>query len=259
MGGQILLDSDPGKGSIFHFAVRFQPASETIPVPFRGELSRLRDMPVLVVDDNSINRRMMEQSVKGWEMKVTLVDGAVAALDAIGRACTAGFPFRLILMDVQMPGFDGFELARRIRENPTLNGTILIMLSSIDQQVEINRCRELGIHRYLIKPVFQAELLSAILEAMAVESGSGKTAELRSTLSQRSESSLRILVAEDNPVNQKVDVSVLQERGHIVIVAPDSKRAVEVLERETFDLVLMDIQMPEMNGYEATFEIGRAS
>ena len=141
-----------------------------------------------------------------------------------------------------------------IRENPTLNGTILMMLSSIDQQVEINRCRELGIHRYLIKPVFQAELLSAILEAMAVESGSGET-ELRSALSQRSESSLRILVAEDNPVNQKVAVSVLQKRGHIVTVALDGKRAVEVLERETFDLILMDIQMPEMNGYEATFVI----
>ena len=98
-------------------------------------------------------------------------------------------------------------------------------------------------------------MLSAILEAMAVESGSGKTAELRSALSQRSESSLRILVAEDNPVNQKVAVSVLQKRGHIVTVAPDGKRAVEVLERETFDLILMDIQMPEMNGYEATFVI----
>ena len=112
----------------------------------------------------------------------------------------------------------------------------------------------MGIHRYLIKPLFQAELLSAILEAMAVESGSGKT-ELRSALSQRSESSLRILVAEDNPVNQKVAVSVLQKRGHIVTVALDGKRAVEVLERETFDLILMDIQMPEMNGYEATFVI----
>jgi CheY-like chemotaxis protein len=188
-------------------------------------------------------------------MKVTLVDGAVAALDAIGRACTAGSPFRLVLLDVQMPGFDGFELAQRIRENPTLDGTILIMLSSVDYQMETGRCRELGVHRYLVKPVFQAELLSAILEAFSAENAGLKTADLRSTLSQRSESSLRILVAEDNPVNQKVAVSVLQKRGHIVTVAPDGKRALEVLECETFDLILMDIQMPEMNGFEATFVI----
>src|SRR5260370_38347221 len=117
-------------------------------------------------------------------MKVTLVDGAVAAFDAMGRARSAGFPFRLVLLDVKMPGFDGFELARRIRENSTLNETILMMLSSVDQQSEIKRCRELGIHRYLVKPVFQAELLSAILEAMSVENGGGKTVEPRSALSQ---------------------------------------------------------------------------
>jgi signal transduction histidine kinase/DNA-binding response OmpR family regulator len=253
MAGRIWVEGELGVGSTFHFTVELEVGPEVLPSPARTAALWLRDMSVLVVDDNSVNRTILEHTLRRWQMKPTVVDSAIAALARIDSELDQGLTFPLILIDVHMPVMDGFELAKRIHENPALRGTTLMMLSSSDHLSEAQRCRELGIRRYLVKPIFQGDLMTAILEATGahIASSSGNGRQLPPSEKQ-ARIPLNILLAEDNTVNQKVAVNALTRHGHVVVVAADGRQAVTLAQSQRFDLILMDIQMPEMDGYEAT-------
>ena len=249
MCGQLWVDSEEGVGSTFHFTLRFGIAQDA-PTQSWFKLEGLSNMPVLVVDDNNTNRRILEDVLTNWGMRPEMASGGLEALAQLYEARMLGTPFRLALLDVMMPEMDGFTLAERIREDPRLEDCALIMLSSAGQTQDSVRCQELGIARYLIKPVKQSDLRDTILRVLSAEGEPGGWPEY--TPLEIAPRALRILLAEDGLVNQKVARGLLEARGHEVVVANNGREAVEAVEREAYDLVLMDVQMPEMDGLEAT-------
>jgi CheY-like chemotaxis protein len=265
MGGQLRLDSAPGQGSTFHFTATFQVQQGPLQGPaVPAEPGELRDLRVLVVDDNATNCRILQEILGNWGARPTVVEGGVAALDALERAGQSGEPFRLILLDARMPGMDGFELAEQIRERFPgwgQGGAILMMLSSAGKPGDAARCRELGITEVLTKPIRQASLSRAILKALGTAAPESELQPLReptvssSDRAPRSRGGMRILLAEDNPINQKLAISLLRKEGHQVVLADNGHQALTALEDQAFDLVLMDVLMPEMNGLEATAAI----
>jgi CheY-like chemotaxis protein len=254
MGGTVWLESEPGKGSTFHFTAQLEQKPQARAEQPVADITALRGLSVLVVDDNEVNRKILIRLLDRWQMRAVVVDGGRAALAAVERAEADGAPFQLILLDAHMPEMDGFELARRIHGTPSLADSVVMMLSSARHVEDADRCREAGIQRYLVKPIFQNELQQAILSELQ-----GRIVPARrrttATLDMRPGPALRILLAEDNVVNQKVAARVLERRGHSVTVANNGAEAVNLYGRDTFDVILMDIQMPEMNGYEATTAI----
>jgi signal transduction histidine kinase/CheY-like chemotaxis protein/tetratricopeptide (TPR) repeat protein len=254
MGGQLWVESEVGKGSAFHFTVRFG-IPQDVPAHSWLKLEGLTGLPVLVVDDNNTNRRILEDVLTNWGMQPTLAADGPAALAQMDEAQSRGAPFRLALLDVMMPDMDGFTVAERIRQNPRLTDCVLVMLSSAGQTENSARCQELGIARYLIKPVKQSDLREAILRVLGAKGE--PTRPMGGTPAQVSETrrSRRILLAEDGVVNQQVARELLESRGHRVVVVNNGREAVEAVERIPFDLVLMDVQMPEMDGFEATAAI----
>jgi two-component system sensor histidine kinase/response regulator len=256
MGGRIWLESEPGQGSTFHFTATFE--APDAPVEKR-ELKReitLVGIPVLIVDDNPTNRRILETTVLQWGMKPTLAEGGLPALAALRRAKNSENKTLLLLLDAQMPGMDGFSLMEKIKQDPELPTATVMMLTSGGQRGDAARCRELGISAYLTKPVRQWELREAILNVLGMERQKNESARLltRHTLRQIRRR-LRVLLAEDNAINRELVVRLLSKRGHAVVVASNGKQAVAALEKESFDVVLMDVQMPEMDGFEATAAI----
>jgi CheY-like chemotaxis protein/HPt (histidine-containing phosphotransfer) domain-containing protein len=217
----------------------------------------LRGLEVLVVDDNAANRRILEKMLLEWRMSPMLADSGRSAIEALRRAQQAGKSFPLVVIDEQMPEMDGFMVAEKIKQDATLAGaTIVMMLTSVRRPGEAARCRELGIAGYLVKPIGQADLLRAIVEALGRSPASAEPPSLITRHSLReAQCGLRILVAEDNPVNRELAVRLLEKRGHSVAVAMNGHEALARLERQPFDLVLMDVQMPEMDGLEATAAI----
>jgi PAS domain S-box-containing protein len=253
MHGRIWVESELIKGSRFHFTVRcgLQKAPARTIVP--RDLAALRGMRVLIVDDNATNRQILLKMLDNWRTKPTAVESGAKAISALREAQGLGRNFPLILLDAQMPEMDGFALAECIKRNPEWGSATIMMLSSAGQRGDAKRCHELGIAAYLTKPVRQAELLDAVLTALGTRSTTSASPALVTRHSLRQDSQhLRILLVEDNPVNQVLAVRLLEKRGHSVTVAANGKQALAALEKSSFDLALMDVQMPEMDGYEAT-------
>ena len=261
MQGRIWLNSEVGKGSAFHFTSRFGAATDNgSPVPL-ASLATLENLRVLVVDDNATNRQILEKTLAYWHMRPTSVSNAESALILLEQAQDAKTPFALMIVDCQMPGTDGFMLVEQVRESAALECPTTIMLTSGGQSGDSQRCEKLGIVAYLIKPVLQADLLEALLKALGRESHSPKPIGVpaRKTFapppSKDQRMPLRILLAEDNQVNQRLAVRLLENHGHLVVVVPDGKKALEALAKHSFDLILMDVQMPVMDGVAATSAI----
>ena len=253
MGGQIRVESEVDKGSLFEFVAGFGLQKEPIQPEAIGEGLDLKDVPVLVVDDNATNRKILEETLLYWGMKPSVTENGRAALAALAKAYKEGRHFDLIITDCMMPEMDGFELAERISNDPCLTTSTIIMLTSAGERGDAARCLKLGISAYLLKPVRQSELLFTISKVLNEPTSPAAQPSLITRHSIReSKRRLHILLAEDNAVNQKVAARMLERMGHTVIVAPNGKKVLESLEQEKFDLILMDVQMPEMDGFEAT-------
>jgi CheY-like chemotaxis protein len=248
MGGRAWVESEAGRGSTFHFTARFGLLPEgTIHRP--ASPIGLKDLPVLVVDDNETNRLICEEILRSWGMKPVTVEGGREALDELHRATVAGNPFLLVLLDSLMPGMDGLAVASAISADDALRGCPILLLSSAGLEAEA--ARRAGITRCLTKPVKQSDLLDAIVGA--VHQGTQTPPPLRRpTPAAKARTPLRVLLAEDGLVNQQVAVGLLQRAGHAVVVAGNGREALAKLEGQAFDVVLMDVQMPEMDGIEAT-------
>jgi two-component system sensor histidine kinase/response regulator len=255
MGGKIWVVSEPGKGSAFHFTVCVGVASTASQSP--ADDAPLAGLQVLVVDDNFTNRRILTEMFWMWGMKPAEAVSAPEALTHLRRAAERGNPFALVVTDVHMPEMDGFDLAERIKQTPNLAGVVIMMLTSGEKRGDVKRCRELGVSAHLMKPVRRAELRAAIVRALQGQSGSenkDEAAPVPPVAIRVAPEALRsrILLAEDNVVNQRLAARILEKGGHSVVIAGNGKEVLAALQSETVDLVLMDVQMPEMDGFEAT-------
>jgi signal transduction histidine kinase/DNA-binding response OmpR family regulator len=257
MGGKIWLESEAGCGASFHFTIHVKSCSKADALQ-PAELESLQGVSVLVVDDNANNRRILSETLRRWGMPVSEAPSAAAALQALEWAEAAGEPYRVVLTDACMPETDGFALAQQVRQLSKLAHPILVMmLTSAEQAGHAARCREAGIAGSLTKPVRQAELRKALLHAMrqrkqaetAIET---PPSEPRQTAEGSGAVPRRILLVEDNAVNRLLAQMLLEKRGHTVVSAGNGREALDLLARQSFDLVLMDVQMPEMGGLEAT-------
>lgn len=263
MGGQIWVESPRpnqsnkkgGPGSVFHFTAVFGKKWEAKPEMPRKSVE-LQNLPVLVVDDNETNRRILEELLVNWGMKPTTVESGPAALAELVRSSTMGEPYQLVLIDAHMPGMDGFMTTEQIRKNTRIVPPTIMMLSSLDRDESLSRCKALGIEAYLVKPIKPSELLDVIVKTFGYKEGTEMPKlENKSQISEKGEQVLRILLAEDNPINQKVAKALLEKRGWEVACVENGQEVLEAIEKEAYDLILMDVQMPEVDGYEATRKI----
>jgi CheY-like chemotaxis protein len=252
MEGRIGVESEVGRGSTFHFTARFGVQSQPTAASRRVTPVSLQGLPVLVVDDNATNRRILEEVLTHWGMRPTIVDGGPAALAALKAARDTGSPMPLGLLDAHMPGTDGWTLAPQIKQDPILVGATIMMLTSGGQRGDAAHCRELGIAAYLMKPVTQSDLWDAMLAVLDATAPTPQHTPVTGHTVREARGWLRILVAEDNAVNQRLAVRLLEKQEHMVVIVSNSREVLAALEQQLFDLVLMDVQMPEMDGLEAT-------
>ena len=257
MGGEINVESQPGVGSTFSFAV-----------PFEKQTSYARSAPsitadlagrrALIVDDSRANRSILEKQLSSWGVQATSVEGGTRALEELRSAVDGNVPYDLAVLDMQMPGMDGMELARRIKGDPDISPTRLVLLTSLGRRTDGQEAAQVGIEAYLTKPLRQSELYDALATVLGRSAGGEpRPVAVLSSKRQRARARSRVLVAEDNPVNQKVAVRMLENLGYQVDVASDGREALEALALASYGAVLMDVQMPRMDGYEATAEIRR--
>ena len=257
MGGRLWLESEIGQGSRFHFLARFG-APQEVPAPGPARVVSLLDLPIAIVDDNAANRRILNAMLCHWGAQVSVAETGLAALAALRQGRDSGHPYRLLITDAHMPGMDGFTLAAQVRDDPTLSETSIVMLTSAGQRGDAARCKELGVAGYLTKPIRESELRDAIVMVLGrkpAETAVTGIVTRHLVRESRAVAGRRILLAEDNRVNQALAVRLLQKRGYTVVVARNGREALAALETQTFDLALMDVQMPEMDGLEATAAI----
>jgi signal transduction histidine kinase/DNA-binding response OmpR family regulator/HPt (histidine-containing phosphotransfer) domain-containing protein len=249
MGGELAVKSEVARGSEFSFSVTL-PVESTSPIRATG-LAALGGRRMLIVDDNQTNRRILREMLSAEGINVDEASTAADGLEALRRT-----RYDLAILDVQMPDMDGFQLATAVRADKKIKRQNLLMLTSAGQRGDGERCRELGIRGYLTKPISRSDLLEALGTVLAGSAEEAGTPEVvtRHTIAE-SRRSMRVLLAEDNPVNQQVAVAMLVKRGHEVHVSSNGREALHAVQERDYDVVLMDIQMPEMDGFEATHAI----
>jgi two-component system, sensor histidine kinase and response regulator len=251
MGGTMWLESEESQGSNFHFTITLQLEG----VKTRSSSRRLRSLtglPILIVDDNASNRKILEEVITNWRMKPLLAKSGAEALAALSTKRKGRDRIALALLDVHMPEMDGFSLADRIRQDPLNRDLKLILLTSAGRSDDIARCEALDISGYITKPIKQSELFDEIITALAEKSSKQTTSKNVDQVVSSSASRMRILVAEDNPVNQTLAMRILEKLGHQVTLANNGREALDKSQSDDFDLVLMDVQMPHLDGLEAT-------
>ena len=256
MGGEMWVESRPGSGSAFHFTIS-APLATTPADGSRAESGELAGVRVLIVDDNGTNRRILEELTRQWSMLPASAASAADGLAELARAVSDGRPYGLVLLDEEMPGMHGLGMVEVMKSDASLTGTAIMMLSSSDQAATAEQCRRLGVKRYLVKPVKPADLMASCRDALG-RSRPEATAAPGRQKNAAAGMGLNILLAEDNLVNQRLAIALLERMGHQVSLAVDGAHAVEKSLSTAFDLILMDVQMPQMDGFEATAAIRRA-
>jgi PAS domain S-box-containing protein len=253
MGGRMWVESEVGKGSCFHLVIDVG-VGDAVAAP-RAEERRLAGLSVLVIDDNQTNLRVLQAMLKRWGMEPKLVASGSEALEVL-RTAEIGRHFELLLIDANMPGMDGFTVVEEIRSSAKGNPPAIMMLTSAGQRGDAARCRQLGISAYLVKPILQFQLLDAILAVLGASSPAGPKRQLvtRHMLSE-TKKTLNVLLAEDNVINQKLATRLIEKRGHSVVVAANGLEVLAALEKQNFDVIIMDVSMPEMDGLEAAAAI----
>jgi signal transduction histidine kinase/DNA-binding response OmpR family regulator len=250
MGGEIGVESSPGQGSTFWLTVPFALAD--VPHSPLRSLDLLSNLRVLLVDDNATNQRILLKTIEGWGMRALCAGSADEATELATAAFRNREPFSLFLIDCQMPERDGFDLVRGLRDLDLVRGAAILMLTSLDA-TQSARCRQMGLNRHVVKPVSKNELLRAILNCF---SSTGAVVEYNNhPFSKSSAASLKILLAEDNRTNQMLARRLLERSGHSVTIVETGLAALDAVRRESFDVILMDVQMPVMDGYEAAIRI----
>jgi signal transduction histidine kinase/DNA-binding response OmpR family regulator/HPt (histidine-containing phosphotransfer) domain-containing protein len=252
MGGHIRVDSEVGKGSTFHVEVVFDRVAHAIKPKY--ETGKLAGLNVLVVDDNATNREIAVRLLQGWNMRPTAVENGEEAITELDRSSRNSQQYQLMLLDMRMPGADGFSVVEQLRSHPALMGAPIMLLTSEGQRGDAARCRELGISAYLPKPFAQADLFDAIMKTLGMSELKDAPLVTRHSI-QQNKTSLHVLLAEDNAINQTLATRLLNKFGHGVDVAGNGLIAVEKWSTGSYDLILMDVDMPELNGYAATAQI----
>jgi len=259
MHGKIWVESEVGKGSCFHFTVCLGVSRDAISSEQKADDISLAGIPVVIVDDNLTNRRILTNMLSIWGMQPTPAASGKEAIGHLRRAVDRGHPFGLMLTDVHMPDMDGFQLVEQIQAIPALAHTVTLLLTSGEHFGDVTRCQEIGISAYLRKPVRRAELRAAIVAALTARARDrevmGPAAVLTIDRLRKQGPGLHVLLAEDNVANQRVAAAILEKGGHSVVVAETGRSALMLLDEQPFDVILMDVQMPEMDGFEATAAI----
>ena len=255
MGGRIGLHSEPGRGSTFFFSIRLEVSPRQAPRAIPVEPIVVRGTRALVVDDNATNRRIVHTILSNWGMVCTAAAGAEEGFALLQQAAADDTPFRIVITDVNMPAVDGFTLVQWIRRDPRLADTLVIVLTSGGRPEDYAKCERLRVLAHLMKPVKQSELFDVIVSALGVTATEDASEPLDAAPLVTPLAPLRILLAEDSPFNQKLAIGLLEKHGHHVTVVDDGAKAVAKVSQEPFDLVLMDVQMPHMDGLEATATI----